>query len=117
MPTSSPVRTPGRAADASRLGVLGHHGQGITSAAPGSIRDLQLTVLDIEATRAELVGHGIDVSEPFHDVGGVFHYAGTEGRATGPDPEHSDYGSFAPFSDPDGNNWLLQEATTRAPGR
>ena len=97
--------------------MLGHHGQGITSAAPGSIRDLQLTVLDIEATRAELVGHGIDVSEPFHDVGGVFHYAGTEGRATGPDPEHSDHGSFAPFSDPHGNNWLLQEAKTRAPGR
>jgi catechol 2,3-dioxygenase-like lactoylglutathione lyase family enzyme len=92
-------------------------GSGITSAAPGSTEGLQLVVLDIEAARADLVGRGVDVSEPFHDVGGVFHHAGTAGRATGPDPERGDYGSFASFSDPDGNGWLLQEVKVRAPGR
>jgi catechol 2,3-dioxygenase-like lactoylglutathione lyase family enzyme len=92
-------------------------GTGITSAVPGSVEALQLTVFDIEAARAELVGRGVDVSEVFHDVGGVFHHAGAEGRAPGPDPQRSDYGSFASFSDPDGNGWLLQEVKTRAPGR
>jgi catechol 2,3-dioxygenase-like lactoylglutathione lyase family enzyme len=62
-------------------------GNGITSAVPGSVQGLQLVVFDIEAARAELVGRGVDVSEVFHDVGGVFHHSGTEGRATGPDPE------------------------------
>jgi hypothetical protein len=74
-------------------------GKGITSAVPGSIQDLQLTVFDIEAARAELVGRGVDVDEVFHDVGGVFHHAGSR------------------FGDPDGNGWLLQEIRTRAPGR
>jgi predicted enzyme related to lactoylglutathione lyase len=92
-------------------------GAGITSAAPGSVQDLQLTVRDIDAARAELVARGVDVSEPFHDAGGVFHHAGTEARVPGPDPSRSDYGSFASFSDPDGNGWLLQEVKTRAPGR
>jgi catechol 2,3-dioxygenase-like lactoylglutathione lyase family enzyme len=92
-------------------------GTGITSAEPGSTQDLQLTVFDIEAARAELVERGVDVSEPFHDVGGIFHHAGTEGRVAGPDPKRSDYGSFASFSDPDGNGWLLQEIKVRAPGR
>jgi predicted enzyme related to lactoylglutathione lyase len=92
-------------------------GKGITSAAPGSTQDLQLTVLDIEAARDELVGHGVEVSEAFHDVGGIFHHAGTEGRVAGPDPARSDYGSFASFSDPDGNGWLIQEVKVRAPGR
>ena len=92
-------------------------GDGITSAEPGSTRGLQLTVFDIEAARAELVERGVDVSEPFHDVGGIFHHAGTEGRVAGPDPKRSDYGSFASFSDPDGNGWLLQEIKVRAPGR
>jgi predicted enzyme related to lactoylglutathione lyase len=92
-------------------------GTGITSAAPGSVRDLQLTVRDIDAARAALVARGVDVSEPFHDAGGVFHHAGTEARVPGPDPDRSDYGSFASFSDPDGNGWLLQEVKTRAPGR
>lgn len=92
-------------------------GTGITSATPGSIRDLQLTVYDIEAARAELIGKGVEVSVPFHDAGGVFHHAGTEGRVPGPDPNRSDYGSFASFSDPDGNGWLLQEIKVRAPGR
>jgi catechol 2,3-dioxygenase-like lactoylglutathione lyase family enzyme len=92
-------------------------GNGITSAAPGSVQGLYLVVFDIEAARAELVGRGIDVGEVFHDVGGVFHHAGTAGRAAGPDPEHRDYGSFAAFSDPDGNGWFLQEVKVRAPGR
>ena len=92
-------------------------GTGITSAAPGSADGLQLTVTDIDAARAELTGHGAEVSEVFHDAGGVFHHAGTEGRVSGPAPGHKSYGSFASFSDPDGNGWLLQEITTRLPGR
>lgn len=92
-------------------------GKGITSAAPGSLQNLYLVVFDIEAARADLVRRGIDVSEVFHDVGGVFHHAGTEGRAPGPDPKRRDYASFASFSDPDGNGWLLQEVKQRAPGR
>jgi catechol 2,3-dioxygenase-like lactoylglutathione lyase family enzyme len=92
-------------------------GTGLTSAVPGSVEGLQLTVVDIDAARAELVGRGIDVGEVFHDAGGVFHHAGTEARVAGPAPEHADYGSFAPFSDPDGNGWLLQEIRTRLPGR
>jgi catechol 2,3-dioxygenase-like lactoylglutathione lyase family enzyme len=82
-------------------------GTGIASAVPSSVQGLHLIVYDIEATRAELVSSGIDVGEVFHDVGGIFHRAGTEGRATGPDPERRDYGSFASFNDPDGNGWLL----------
>jgi catechol 2,3-dioxygenase-like lactoylglutathione lyase family enzyme len=92
-------------------------GKGITSAEPGSIDALQLEVSDIEKARAELVDHGVEVSELFHDVGGVFHHAGVEGRVGGPDPERRSYSSFASFSDPDGNGWLLQELTTRLPGR
>jgi catechol 2,3-dioxygenase-like lactoylglutathione lyase family enzyme len=92
-------------------------GTGVTSAEPGSVQDLQLTVFDVEATRAELVGRGVDVGEVFHDAGGVFHHAGTEGRVPGPAPDHADYGSFASFSDPDGNGWLFQEIKTRLPGR
>jgi catechol 2,3-dioxygenase-like lactoylglutathione lyase family enzyme len=92
-------------------------GTGITSAAPGSVDSLVLAVEDVEAARAELVARGVDVSDVFHDEGGVFHHAGTEGRVTGPDPERRSYGSWAAFSDPDGNGWLLQEITTRLPGR
>lgn len=92
-------------------------GDGITAAVPGSTEGLQLVVADIEAARAELVGRGVDVSEVFHDVGGVYHHAGSEGRVAGPAPEHGSYGSFASFSDPDGNGWVLQEVTTRLPGR
>jgi catechol 2,3-dioxygenase-like lactoylglutathione lyase family enzyme len=84
-------------------------GTGLTSAVPGSIEGLQLTVFDIDTARGDLVGRGVDVSEVFHDAGGIFHHAGTDGRATGPAPDHADYGSFASFSDPDGNAWLLQE--------
>jgi catechol 2,3-dioxygenase-like lactoylglutathione lyase family enzyme len=92
-------------------------GDGITSAAPGSVEALQLTVYDIDAARADLVERGVDVSEVFHDAGGVFHHAGTEGRVDGPAPQHADYGSWASFSDPDGNSWLMQEIKVRLPGR
>jgi predicted enzyme related to lactoylglutathione lyase len=92
-------------------------GTGVTSAAPGSAQGLQLVVGDIDAARAELAGHGAAVSEVFHDAGGVFHHAGTAGRATGPAPGHQSYGSFVSFSDPDGNEWFVQEITTRLPGR
>ena len=91
-------------------------GKGLTGAAPGSLEGLQLTVYDIEAARDELVSRGVEV-ELFHDAGGVFHHAGTEGRTAGPDPARADYGSFGSFSDPDGNGWLLQEVKVRAPGR
>jgi len=92
-------------------------GTGVTSAAPGSAAGLHLVVADIDAARAELADRGAEVSEVFHDAGGVFHHAGTEGRVAGPAPDHQSYGSFASFSDPDGNGWLLQEITTRLPGR
>ncbi len=92
-------------------------GSGITDAAPGSADSLVLVVYDLDATRAELVKRGVDVSEIFHDAGGIFHHAGTEGRVAGPDPEGRSYSSFAAFSDPDGNGWLLQEIRTRLPGR
>jgi catechol 2,3-dioxygenase-like lactoylglutathione lyase family enzyme len=92
-------------------------GTGITSAAPGSAQSLDLAVTDIEAARADLADRGADVSEVFHDEGGVFHHAGTRGRVAGLAPDRKSYGSFASFSDPDGNGWLLQEVTTRLPGR
>ena len=92
-------------------------GSEVTSAPPGSAEGLQLTVTDVEAARAELVDRGVEVSEVFHDAGGVFHHAGGEARTPGAAPGHKSYGSFASFSDPDGNGWFLQEVTTRLPGR
>jgi catechol 2,3-dioxygenase-like lactoylglutathione lyase family enzyme len=92
-------------------------GAGITTAAPGSADGLYLVVADIEAARAELIGHGAQVSDVFHDAGGVFHHAGTTSRVPGPDPERRSYASFASFRDPDGNGWMLQEISTRLPGR
>jgi len=92
-------------------------GTGVTAAAPGSAQGLQLTVSDIDGARGELASHGADVSEVFHDAGGVFHHAGTAERVAGPAAGHASYGSFASFSDPDGNGWFLQEITTRLPGR
>ncbi len=94
--------------------IFGHN---VVSSAPGSAQGLQLTVSDIETARGELVAHGAGVSEVFHDVGGVFHHGGTDGRISGPDPEHRSYCSFASFEDPDGNGWVLQEITMRLPGR
>jgi len=88
-----------------------HIGKGITSAAPGSFQNVYLIVSDIEAARAHLVGSGVEMSE-------VFHYDGLLGpKVSGPDPKRGSYGSFASFKDPDGNSWLLQEITTRLPGR
>jgi catechol 2,3-dioxygenase-like lactoylglutathione lyase family enzyme len=92
-------------------------GKNVTSAAPGAIQDLMLIVDDIEAARAHLIAHGVDVSGVFHDEGGLFHHAGTTGRVPGPDPQGRSYCTWASFSDPDGNGWLLQEIKTRLPGR
>jgi catechol 2,3-dioxygenase-like lactoylglutathione lyase family enzyme len=92
-------------------------GSGLTSAIPGSTDGLQLVVQDIAAARQELIANGARVSEVFHDAGGVFHHAGLESRVAGPAPEGKSYGSFASFSDPDGNGWYIQEVTTRLPGR
>jgi len=88
-----------------------HFGKGITSAVPGSPQGLYLVVSDIEAARAELVDRGAKVSEVFHRAG--------PGKAPlgGQHPERRSYSSFATFSDPDGNEWLLQEVTVRLPGR
>ena len=91
-------------------------GKGVTTAVPGSVQGPFLIVDDIEAARADLIGHGVDVSEVFHFDGGL-HVTGTKGRVPGPDPEGHSYRSWASFSDPDGNGWLLQEIKTRLPGR
>jgi catechol 2,3-dioxygenase-like lactoylglutathione lyase family enzyme len=92
-------------------------GSGITDAAPGSAQDHYLIVSDIEAAREELIGNGVEVSEIFHDAGGVFHHAGNTARVPGLAPGRQSYGSFVSFSDPDGNGWFLQEITERLPGR
>ena len=91
-------------------------GTNISSAAPGSAQSLYLIVANIEAARDELLARGVEVSEVFHEAapGARFH---DSGRAPGPAPDHSTYASFAAFSDPDGNGWLLQEITSRLPGR
>jgi catechol 2,3-dioxygenase-like lactoylglutathione lyase family enzyme len=88
-----------------------HFGTGVTSAAPGSARGLYLVVSDIQSARAELVARNVDVSELFHRAG--------PGKPplSGPDPARRSYASYATFSDPDGNEWLLQEVTARLPGR
>lgn len=97
-------------------------GKNVTAAAPGSARGLYLIVSDIQAVRTHLLGRGVAVSEVFHGADGV--YAGSDEpylfgriRVNGPDPERRSYRSFASFSDPDGNGWLLQEVTQRLPGR
>jgi catechol 2,3-dioxygenase-like lactoylglutathione lyase family enzyme len=92
-------------------------GKGVTTQEPGSAQGLHLIVSNIEAVRAGLVQRGIEVSEIFHDIGGVFHHAGTVGRVSGVQPERRSYGSFASFSDPDGNGWVFQEVTKRHAGR
>ena len=82
-------------------------GTGLTDAAPGSYRGTHLVVTDIEAARAELVERGVEVSE-------IRHFDRAQGEwQPGPDPSRSDYGSYADFSDPDGNTWVLQEVPTR----
>ena len=97
-------------------------GKNVTAAAPGSAQGLYLIVSDIQAARDELLRRGVEISEVFHEAGGV--YAGPDEpylfgrrRVSGPDPEHGSYRSFASFSDPDGNGWVFQEVTTRLAGR
>jgi catechol 2,3-dioxygenase-like lactoylglutathione lyase family enzyme len=92
-------------------------GEGITSAVPGSADGLQLVVSDVEAARAELAARGVAVDDVWHDAGGVFHHADGKERVAGPAPDHGTYGSFTSFRDPDGNGWVIQEVTTRLPGR
>jgi catechol 2,3-dioxygenase-like lactoylglutathione lyase family enzyme len=88
-----------------------HFGTGLTTATPGSAQGLFLVVDDLASARAKLIKNGVEVSEPFH-------YSGIRGpRLPGPDPEGRPYSSWASFSDPDGNVWLLQEIKTRLPGR
>jgi catechol 2,3-dioxygenase-like lactoylglutathione lyase family enzyme len=89
-------------------------GEGVTAAQPGGIGRLVLVVDDVAAARDELVGRGVEVSEVFH---GAAFSPGTAGRLPGPDPDKGSYGSFASFSDPDGNGFLLQQITERLPGR
>ena len=91
-------------------------GKNVTAAAPGSAQGLHLIVSDIAAARDDLIRRGIKISELFHDAGGVFHHAGTEGLVSGPNPQRKSYASYASFSDPDGNGWLLQEVTVRLTG-
>lgn len=97
-------------------------GKNVTAAAPGSARGLYLIVSDLEAARKDILGRGIEVSEPFHGGGDV--HAGPDEpylfgsvRVNGADPTRGSYSSFASFSDPDGNGWLFQEVTARLPGR
>lgn len=97
-------------------------GKNVTAAAPGSARGLYLIVSDLEAARKDILGRGIEVSEPFHGAGDA--HAGPDEpylfgrvRVNGADPKRGSYSSFASFSDPDGNGWLLQEVTARLPGR
>jgi catechol 2,3-dioxygenase-like lactoylglutathione lyase family enzyme len=91
-------------------------GKGLTSAAAGSLQGSFLVVEDVAATRADLVARGATVSDVFHFDGGL-HVDGTHGRAPGADPQGRSYHSYVSFSDPDGNSWLVQEITTRLPGR
>jgi predicted enzyme related to lactoylglutathione lyase len=94
-------------------------GTKVTSVAPGSAQSLYLVVSDIVAARDQLVASGVDVSEVFHpgEPGAHYQHVGSSARLRGPAPNYTSYGSYATFSDPDGNSWLLQEVTTRLAGR
>ena len=89
---------------ASQVTLIGN----VTSAAPGCIQDLHLVVYDIDQARTDLVSRDVEVSEIFHDL---------LEPVSGPDPERRSYASYARFTDPDGNGWLLQEIRERLPGR
>jgi len=91
-------------------------GKGFTPAVPGSVQGTFLVVDDLEAARAQLSGRGVEVSDVFHFEGDLLN-AGSKGHTSGRDPQGRSYFSFASFNDPDGNGWLLQEVTTRFPGR
>jgi catechol 2,3-dioxygenase-like lactoylglutathione lyase family enzyme len=97
-------------------------GTNVTKAAPGSAQGLYLIVSDVETARDELIARGVEVGTLFHGAGDI--HTGSDDpyllgrkRVDGPDPERTSYRSFASFSDPDGNGWLLQEITQRRPGR
>jgi len=92
-----------------------HFGTNLTTAGPGSAQGMFLIVSDIQAARDELVARGVEVSEVFHFAG--WNRIAPDARLSGPAPDRRSYGSFMSFSDPDGNGWLLQEITTRLPGR
>lgn len=94
-------------------------GVGLTSAPPGSLRGVYLVVDDVDAARAELAERGAQVGEVFHEarLGARFLPVGAAERAPGPSADRRTYGSFVTFDDPDGNNWIVQEITTRLPGR
>jgi len=94
-------------------------GAKLSTAEPGSVRDFYLIVSDIAAARREIVSRGVDISEVFHPAtpGAQFEPESAGNRLGGADRGHTSYRSFAAFSDPDGNRWLLQEVTTRLPGR
>jgi len=92
-------------------------GKGITSAKPNPGHSMVLAVDDIDAARGDLIARGVEVSEVFHYAAGPFNNSVENPRVGGRDPEGRSYFSFASFEDPDGNGWLLQEITTRAPGR
>jgi catechol 2,3-dioxygenase-like lactoylglutathione lyase family enzyme len=92
-------------------------GKGIATAKPGQGSSLVLAVDDIDAARKDLLARGVDVSEVFHFAAGPFNNTVENPRVAGRDPEGRSYFSFASFEDPDGNSWLVQEITTRLPGR
>jgi len=92
-------------------------GDRVTDAAPGSAQGVHFVVDDIVAAHAELLAKGVNVSDVFHDAGGVFHHAGEQDRIAGPHPDRQSYGSFLSFEDPDGNGFVVQEVTERRPGR
>ncbi|MHB9855930.1 VOC family protein [Streptomyces krungchingensis] len=102
-------------------------GEGMTTAAPGSAQGLYLIVSDIAEAHADLTARGIEVSDVFHDAGGLLHHGHHAGdvthdgegqeRLSGLHPERASYGCYLTFSDPDGNGWVLQEVKTRLPGR
>ena len=94
-------------------------GAGVTTAQPGSAQGLYLVVTDIRTARDEIAARGVQISDVFHPVepGAQFVPGSPSGRATGRADKGASYGSFATFADPDGNSWLLQEVTTRLPGR
>ena len=92
-------------------------GKGVTSAKSGSAEGLVLAVDNVDAARKDLIGRGVNVSDVFHYAGLPFNNSVDNARIAGRDPEGRSYFSFASFEDPDGNRWLLQEITTRLPGR
>ena len=104
------VTPPGSAASV----IFGDH---LTTAEPGTAQGLHLITPDIVEARNTLIEHGVAVSELWHDADGIFHWAGEANRLPGPHPATDSYGTYASFSDPDGNSWTIQQIVTRAPGR